>query len=164
MTIDATSNDSATSWRDLADQLTPQQVARAEKFEREGIGTPAELADFLLYEAKEHAAKNIVDKERFGNVPAPADQLRIWHWEQAADGSWSREFDGTSRDLGTSCVSIVGVQRDNGSIERWVHVDINDSTELYPQSLRDLAAALVTSADELEALAAAEPVSAGGAR
>lgn len=52
----------AQTWRDLIDQLTPEQVATLEKFERTTLGhTDADVASDLLEAAREHATANVIN-------------------------------------------------------------------------------------------------------
>src|ERR1700738_2678126 len=63
-TMTTTPDNTATTWRDLADQLTPEQVARYERFERElkAGGLPeTTTTDALLDYARRDAEGNLAD-------------------------------------------------------------------------------------------------------
>ena len=62
-------DDNTTSWHDLRDQLTTDQVAHLETFERDARGESAEVADCLLVMAREHARRNLDDAAQFGHLP-----------------------------------------------------------------------------------------------
>lgn len=152
--MSTTPDNTATTWRDLADQLTPEQIAWAEKLERDALGDPAEVAEVLLDAARDHARKNLTDRMAFGHLPLPAGAVEVQHWEEA-DGRWHREFTGTERhhDRGLDVI-ICGAQQADGSVQRHANVYASDSPpDCEPADLRAMAALLVDAADELDFLA-----------
>jgi hypothetical protein len=50
-------DNNATTWRDLANQPTPAQIAHAERFQRDALGDPAKVAEMQLDEAHEYARR-----------------------------------------------------------------------------------------------------------
>lgn len=148
--------DNAPTWRDLVDELTPEQVAKLTKFESASPGSADEVTELLLETARDHVRKNRNDKVLFGHLPAPVDKVDLWHWEKSDSGYWSREFTGTARKAGAVNVSITGVQRTNGSILRRANLYVDEGADplLSPDELRAVAAELVAAADEMDALSA----------
>ena len=72
---DTTHDDNATRWRDLADQLTPQQITELEYCEREGIppGMP-DPAQGALNCARMMSRSNIV-QAMYGDIAPPPDAV-----------------------------------------------------------------------------------------
>ena len=79
-----TDDDNATTWRDLADQLTPEQIARFEHAQQlcmtgahlafpqnDRSKTIADMLDGVLKEARWEAQQNLTDAHTFGDVPLP---------------------------------------------------------------------------------------------
>lgn len=83
-----TDDNGASTWRDIADQLTGQQRAELEAYEHAGDG-----ADTLLFTARSLAAENITDAVMFGDVPEPPDAERVHGWQCDDGGAWFREFE-----------------------------------------------------------------------
>lgn len=155
-----TTDDNATTWRDLADQLTTDQVTFLEQFEATALSDPASVAEHLLAEARDRARHNLEDAARFGHLAMPAGAVKMWHWEDDGEGRWSRMFDGTRRGFGLDRTGVAanrvdvfidGVQYADGSIVRKINV-YSDSGELTADEARALATAFVEAADELERL------------
>ena len=141
-----TVHDYATTWRDLADQLTDGQVKRLEGLEREaGFGD-----DFLLVEARDDARMNLNDDLMFGHLPVPGGVVDLDHWVDAGGGLWFRLFTGTVRKVSHATVEIGGEQYAAGSIRRGIRV-YTDDDEMTAAEARALAAALTDAADETEA-------------
>ena len=139
----------ATAWRDLQHELTQDQIAWAENFERTALGEPADIADYLMDKAREHARGNINDQMMFGQVPAPSGAVRTWHWESDDDGQWSRAFDGTSRDYRGFNISIDGRQYPDGSAFRTVSVHSDERVAFDVDGAREMARLLSEAADEI---------------
>lgn len=153
-----TPDNTATTWRDLTDQLTTEQVAWCQRHERDALGDPVAVAEGLLDIAREHAQNNLRDGIEFGHLPAPAGAVKLWHWEQDGAGHWSRTFDGTCRQVAGLDVSITGTQHPDGPVNRYasLYLDERSPNQLDADQLRAIAEVLTESADELDALAAAD--------
>jgi hypothetical protein len=150
-------DDNATTWGDLSDQLTPAQIEMLERFEGTAAAPDAEaIAETLLGEAREHASRNLVDNIEFGHLAPPAGAAKLFHWDNGTYflDEWSREFEGARRTIGTTLgkftISIGGVQRQDGRVTRYLTIDGDDV--LDSDDARQLAAALIEAADELERL------------
>jgi hypothetical protein len=158
--VTTTHDDNATTWRDLADQLTLDQLTWMELFERDALGDPGEVSAVLLDAARGHSRQNLEDDALFGHLSTPAGARKVFHWEDDGTGHWSRRFAGTERGVelpsdsrfrNKADVDIEGVQHADGSIERAVYVNAN-GVELTAAAARDLAATLIAAADEADQL------------
>ena len=155
--------DQAETWRDLADQLTPEQIAYVEKAEQHPV-VRADGSTFdaetrrgaLLFAAREFAEENVA-AERFRHVPVPACADRIDAWWPGDNDSWSRAWWGTPRVIevaaasGAFTVMLTGTQWSDGRVKTGVSV-VADDAPMTAGAARRLAAALAEVADELDAL------------
>jgi len=167
---DTTYEDTALTWRDLADELTAEQIADLQQWEAQ----PSDdcfVQAALIAQARRYAAHNITDEMLFGHMPTPTDARETSHWRHdEGEAHWYRFFDGTARECHSEecacdrdddvvCDSIgsadiVGTQFSDGFISR--HVDLRCVRELDAPACRTLAAALLNAAEELDRLYAAE--------
>jgi len=125
MATNTTHDDNATTWRDLADQLTPGQIAELEYCEREQIppGIP-DPAQGQLNCARAMARSNLVQALCAGIAP-PADAVdEPSAWQEWGDGRYGRMYSvaapRASEKLSVSgervwLVDIFGVQFDDGA-------------------------------------------------
>jgi hypothetical protein len=137
-----TPDDTAGSWRDLADRLTAAQVAQLERLEQDEPRT-------LLQLARQWAAENATDAVLFDDVAPPAGAVRTFAWQLDGDGTWFRDFEGPTRRVGQARVHIYGRQQADGSTRRWIAVGCRDLDQLDAAAARELAAALADAADDL---------------
>jgi hypothetical protein len=81
-----TTHDDATTWRDLVDQLTPDQIAYLELWEQRW---PDEVAGALL-EARSYVEQNLATQLIFAGVDAPegVEDGRVYVGQQRDDGTW----------------------------------------------------------------------------
>jgi hypothetical protein len=162
-----TYDENATTWRDLADQLTPEQIARLEESERtyrsDAVSLPmswtwvprteGDIARTLLGFARTDAAGNL-NEVLFTEIALPAAAVSALPWEP--DG-W-RCFDGTSwcieRDHGEDIqVQIVGVQYADGRVERRIAVgELHHHEPIIPLEAQQLATVVAAAADEIDRL------------
>jgi hypothetical protein len=145
-----TTDDNATTWRDLARELTDQERAFFERIEQE---SPERMpAEVLLRYARGNIEGRIADTA-YGDVPAPADATSVGRWEKDLKlGGWSRtlvwrEF----RDWEMS-VDIDGRQQCDGTVERAISAYLDECPKFTSAEARRLAALLVEAADELDRL------------
>ena len=157
--MSTTHHDSATTWRDLADALTPAQIAYIERWEARpdeppsADGSPrpeAEHQRTLLFTAREFVGQNAA-AALYADVPPPPEDGQHYPWEHDGDGKWFRFFAGTTRDLGKTTVTISGLQYADGTITRSISVD-GDDESLDATQARKIATALLDAADELDRL------------
>ncbi len=147
------------AWRDLADQLTPEQIARLEYYERSD--EPAEPRVLKIF------AENFIWRDdlaaRYSDVPRPADAVDVddWdatNWDDPEDGEGPvRCFSGTRRVVECNSsddarVAIDGLQYADGRVERAIR--ISDAEDLTSGLAREIARALIAAADEMERLGA----------
>lgn len=137
-----TSDDTAQTWRDLANQLTSAQIAQLERREP---GEP----ETLLETAREWAAMNMPSAMP-RNVAWPGGAVRTFDWQ--LDGNWFRDFEGTTRRRGPARIQIYGRQQADGSARRWIAVHSRSLDTLDAAATRELASTLIDAADEVEQL------------
>jgi hypothetical protein len=107
-----TPDDTAQTWRDVANKLTAAQIAQLERLERDEPKT-------LLEMARQWAAKNMIAAAPFGGVAPPAGSVRTFACQ--LDSNWFRDFEATRRG-GPARVQIFGRQQADGSTWRWIAV------------------------------------------
>ncbi len=139
----STPDDTAQTWRDVADQLTAAQIAQLERLERDEPQT-------LLEMAQQWAAKNMTTAAPVDHVAQPAGAVRTFDWQ--LDSNWFRDFEGTRRRAGQARVQIYGRQQADGSTRRWITVHARHLDALEPAAARELGGALTDAADEIERL------------
>ncbi|MEZ0366125.1 hypothetical protein ACAG26_20830 [Mycobacterium sp. pUA109] len=148
--------DDATSWRDLADQLTPGQVADLQQWDT-NPRRPGRHDAAMLGCARDFAKRNLLHTVHH-DVPPPPDASSVSDWEDATDGGdVCRFFIGTVRGTAVRVESF-GFQYPGGDVkERGIfiadrtapdHVTI----EIDADVARRLAADLLAAAAELDQL------------
>lgn len=153
-----TPDDTARTWRSLSDELTPEQVEKIAEAEKQSPLPDAEKAATLLEWARGWAQRNLDDHLMFGHLAAPADATAVYHCGERTDGrGWSREFCGTARRVAGVSLDIEGTQFADGAVERMLTVSVDDLPDsiggvLDTDQARQLAAALIEAADELDRL------------
>lgn len=152
------------TWRDYEKQLTNFQLAWIRDFENR---YPADLDggaardSVLLDYARSHAEQNRVDQTKFRHIPTPVGVRHVGHWEDDGTGRWSRGFDsckewviripGAMKGSDRADVDIAGSQYEDGTITWQIYV-YADSAVYNADQARQLAAALLEAADELDQL------------
>lgn len=148
----------ATTWRDLADALTPSQVDYLKDWERHPELPPRadgtarsddEHQEALLFTAREFVGSNAAGAV-FADVPPPPDAGQHYPWQETSDGGCTRFFVGTSRKLGGAEVLISGIQCSDGSISR--SITANATEDMDATEARQLARLILEAADELDGL------------
>lgn len=158
-----TPDNTATTWRDLADQLTPEQIAYIEHWESrpaeppKADGSPRSVEQqrtALLFSARQFAAANTA-AIAYSDIAPPAGAVDLDTWT-AADGDGDmRFFTGTTRAVGSINVSILGWQYSDGRAVRTVRVESTDEYndgDMPAAQARLVAAALIEAAGEMERL------------
>ncbi|OBF86962.1 hypothetical protein A5791_19915 [Mycobacterium sp. 852002-51163_SCH5372311] len=150
-------DDTATTWRDLADQLTPEQIRRFERYEQ--LLRSADDSEELLKEARWEAERNLNDVVEFGHIPLPSGISHPGHWENDGTGTWTRtmEFsrrsvDRAASDASDSSVYVDGVQAGDGAVTWSLFVLADDRAPFTAEQARRFAAMIMAAADELERL------------
>jgi hypothetical protein len=139
----------AASWRDIADQLTPDQVAHMESLQPQFEDKP----DALLFLARHEAAENLRSSVMFGHIKPPPDSKWCFRWQQDDDAVWFREFWGEETHLeGASIlIAVTGRQFNDGHCETTgVTIAGQAINKLTAAQARELARLLVDAADEIE--------------
>jgi hypothetical protein len=166
-----TPENTATTWRDLADQLTPEQIAELKDSERgynyravmpkSWWGTEprshAEITALMLHRAQLYAAHNL-DASVSGGVPLPAGGVfgYIWEGDDPIRVVW-----GPHRGIIDAEVTVwtTAIQQADGRIAPeypeppQVHIETYWEDGLTSAQAREMAAVLLEAADELDAWA-----------
>ncbi len=135
-----------TTSRDLADMLTPQQIAELEYCEREQI--PPGLADpqHRVNCAQMMARHNLI-QQLCADIAAPVDAVGDPDaWQEWGDG-YGRMYSVSSREVGEMSVQVLGVQFDDGRTERSILA--SGVEQMNAAEARQLAEALLAAADEM---------------
>ena len=124
MTNNTTAHDDATTWRDLADQLTPEQVARMKYWERQRFAPDLAEPENLLSSARRLIGENLIQNLCAG-IAAPADSIdEPSRWIQWDHGDYCRMFTSTATRTGAGItVLVLGHQYHDGRVERWLCID-----------------------------------------
>lgn len=144
-------DNTALTWRDLADQLTPEQIAGLERFEAELSNIPQKV-DILLSAARHRIEYNLIDAVA-GDVPVPPGaEVDTAGWERNPDDTgYSRTVVWHEETIGDVIVAVDGRQdSETGSFTRHISLYAGDGTRLTAAGARQLAAALEGAADEME--------------
>ncbi|CAJ1504225.1 hypothetical protein MU0083_003383 [[Mycobacterium] kokjensenii] len=88
------------------------------------------------------------------DIAAPADATKTNDWELHYDDDQKvRIFDGTNHSTELGRFLLAGYQRADGTIrERWIEAAVYDRGGMTADEARQVAATLLTAADELDAL------------
>jgi hypothetical protein len=142
-------SDNGITWRDLAAELTAEQIADLAAEEQEWAGQPG--GDLALFDlAQDHAEANRVDAG-FAHVAVPAGVERTHHWHLDAAG-WRRGVEGrTRRPVPGVTVLISGEQGADGGVTAVVVIE-SDGAELTAAEARLVAAAVTEAAAEVDRL------------
>lgn len=153
-------NADAKGWRDLADQLTHQQVASLEEWEANPIPShsPAEHHHFLLCAARGWATGNLIEL-RYSDVPVPAGATLIDGWDtKDKTNTLTRPVEWAKFDTARVDISVDAWQETSGAYTPGISLySISDGDALTAAEARELAAALLQAADELDRLNGTHP-------
>src|ERR1700738_3599623 len=154
-----THDDHATTWRDLADQLTPEQIAGLEdcerRFKTDGVADDPRAQTSLLGFARQYAEHNLVDAAYADVVLPPGASTDSEGWGKDLKlGGYRRSLlwrsDGNPGDVS---VDIDGWQRQHGSFTRHISLwGTDDGGALTSAQARRIAAMLLDAAHELDRL------------
>lgn len=138
----------ASTWRDLIDDLMPEQVAELERWESR---FPDEQKG-LLIEARGYVEENLVSSVMFPHIGRPEQASGILGGWVEHDSTWSREFDGVTHDHGDFGVTLAGRQYDDGRLSFYARVYGSDKRQFTAVELRAAAHSLAEVADEIDRL------------
>jgi hypothetical protein len=155
-----THDDNATTWRELTDQLTPEQIARFEQQESSALAaiaagrnpheSPESVARCILNDARLEAQGNLDDA--MINVAVPEGAETVEHWEDDGAGTWVRFVHGRVRSIPGCAASVYldGVQTRDGAVVWKLFVHVEDRDDLTVDQVRTLSAALSAAAYDLD--------------
>lgn len=145
------STDNVTTWRDLADQLTPEQVAEIEYCERHQIPPGIASEQTRINHARALIRSNLA-QAFCADMPAPADAIDTpSEWIEWDDQHYERVYTAHQSAVNGASITVVGYQRSDGSYHRGIYVD-GTLENLDSGTARTLAAALTEAADQLDRL------------
>jgi hypothetical protein len=150
-------DDDAATWRDLADQLTAEQIVGLEgcerRFNTDGVADDPRAQASLLGFARQYAEHNLVDAA-YADVPLPAGaSTNSEGWgKDLKQGGYRRSLlwrnDGQP---GGVSVDIDGWQWLDGSFARHISLwGVDEGGALSCAQARSIAAMLLDAADELD--------------
>ena len=139
-----------TTWRDIADQLTPSQIESLEWLEGDPLNgllaKPEQHLDF----ARAWASDNL-EQSLYADVPPPAHAVEVGPWRETTAGIRCRSY--TSAETGIAGLDITleinGSQYTDGRVDCLFALTGDGLGELDPTTVRELAAALLAAADRL---------------
>ncbi|MCQ4360631.1 hypothetical protein KQR54_05650 [Mycobacterium gordonae] len=149
-----TPDNTATTWRDLADQLTPEQVASYEQTEQyfRSQGIPGAISTTALLEyARGDIGGNLADAA-YGDVPAPPGSISVDKWMDHTDFGLARGVVWREFSNGDLSVDIDGWQQCDGTAVPQISLYLDEGQKLTSSQARALAVLLVQAADELNRL------------
>jgi hypothetical protein len=147
-----TTPENATTWRDLADQLSDATRFALELLEQE---TQGDARAKLLALARDDIETRLADAG-YCDIPAPAG-ASVGEWEHNTAGGWSRSLVWASfGEPGGISVDIDGRQECDGTYTRRISVwGVEYGGELTSARARGVAAMLIEAADEMDGWVAA---------
>ncbi|MGV1004872.1 MAG: hypothetical protein ACOYEV_08925 [Candidatus Nanopelagicales bacterium] len=139
-----------TTWRDIADQLTPAQVELLEWLEGDPLNGILVGAKQHLKIARGWAAENL-EQSLHADIPPPADAVEVGPWRKSKDGVRRRTYQSARTGIAglDIALELSGSQDTEGRIECRITL-AGALTDIEPAAARELATALVAAADEIE--------------
>jgi hypothetical protein len=145
-----TTDNTATTWRDLADQLTSNEIACYVRLEQEYRDRGVLNADVLLLDYARTDVEFRLADMACADVPVPAGAIGVDKWQQHIDFGLCRAV--TWRELDNGDVAIDGWQKSDGTEIREIALYLDDAPTFDGPGARRLAALLIQAADELDAI------------
>jgi len=143
-------SDEGESWRQYADDLTPEQIANYEENE---VRLLPEYRDQLVDYARNDAECNRMTAQ-YADLPVPpGSELRDqWFRDLLGDGSWCRTVRWAEYATGMEDaeVEINGLQKTDGTYTRRIALYVWDNVMMTSKQTRILAEALLKAADDLD--------------
>jgi hypothetical protein len=133
--------------RNIIDELIAKKPDTLAETELGQVGEEVVEASHLYPQANS-SARNL-----FGHLPDPVRATTVFKPTEAEDSAWLRDFTGTCRRVASKnniFIDIRGFQHSNGTVERYLHVFIDDRDDpdgfgnlfLSAAEVRDLASTL----------------------
>ncbi len=141
------------TWRDIADQLTPPQIALLEG--ADGRMSVEDLRDIAIEDVSFNQLQ-----DRYKHIAPPAESESFTAWFDLDEGGVLRTF--RTREwpqVGDVTVRLGGIQHVDGRVERNIDMYVREHSdgELTAAQSRALAAVLVEAAAELDRLEGNDP-------
>jgi hypothetical protein len=143
-------DETATGWRDLADQLTDEQLLQLEIYERRPPSPRMADPAARLWLARSMARSNLI-QHLHAEIPLPADAAgldEVNNW-QLWKGTYSRLYTAWSHIEDGLTVHVFGTQFADGRVERSITVEM-PGPGMDARLARGCAAALLNAADLLD--------------
>ena len=139
-----------TTWHDIADQLTPEQIDLLQWLEGDPLnGLLAKPEQHLMF-ARGWASENL-EQSLHADVAPPAAAVELGEWRKSKTGDRSRSYRSI---IGVGDLDIAlefrGAQYTDGRIECSLALTGEGLANLDPTAARDVAAALLAAADHIE--------------
>ena len=106
--------------------------------------------DTLLLKTRELAGENVAEAVMFGELDPPPGADRVFGWQADAGQGWFREFSCPTTRIGGVAMQVAGRQFNDDRRELWIGVWADDRGKLTPAQGRQLAAALIAAATEID--------------
>jgi hypothetical protein len=141
-----------TTWRDLASELTADQIASLEHADAMMPAGRVEAQESLLGFARDYIELNRA-ADACAGIPVPPGAVAD-SWAVKTSGGVCRTLEWHDNYSSVPGVDVVidGTQESNGDYARSVTVYSDDSVRLSAPEARELAAALVAAAEEFDRL------------
>lgn len=139
-----------TTWRDLADQLTPAQIDNLEWLETDSPPGLLDKPEQHLMLARGWAADNL-EQAWYADVVPPAGAVEVGPWN-VSKGVRRRDFRVAETGIAGLDITVEtrGVQNTDGSVDGHLALTGEGLGALDPAAARQLAAALLAAAEGLE--------------
>ena len=141
-------NDGMTTWRDIADQLTPTQIGYLEGLEQDPpAGLFAKPAQHLAF-ARGWACLNL-EQCLHAEVTPPADAVEVGPWRKSPAGVRCRSIEPPAIGIAGLDVALRlrGLQYTDGRVEYRLVLSGEGLKDLDPASAREVAAVLLAAAE-----------------
>jgi len=147
-----TGSDEGESWRQYADELTPEQIANYEENE---VRLLPEHRDQLVDYARYDVECNRMTAQ-YADLPLPpgSELQDQWVRDFLGDGSWCRRVRWLECTTGMEDVEVEinGLQKTDGTYTRRITLNAWDEVVMTSEQARTLATALRNAADDLDDL------------
>lgn len=142
-----------TTWRDIADQLTPAQIELLEWLEDDPLNGLLSRPDQHLTFARGWASENL-EQNLHADVAPPPDAVEVEPWRKSKTGVRCRSFRSAASGIAGLDITleIRGTQYTDGQIDCRMGLAGDGLADLDCSAVRELAAALLTAADTAEGL------------
>jgi len=150
-----TGSDEGESWRQYADELTPEQIEHIEYVQSMDYPDYVPSAKRREIEAVE-LARTYVERNRknaeFADVPVPPGAEANFDWGPSFADEWRRSLVWGDYPTGIEDVYVLvsGWQTPDGTYTRQLGLFVDDDIEMTTQQARTLAAALLKAADDFD--------------